>query len=491
MKWLDRFRRAKPAEKTTHVRRFDAAAINRLTASFLGTVNSIDQELRSDLDRLRMRSRDLANNNDYVRKFLRMVGRNIVGPSGFVLQSRVLDAPNKPDTLANSAIEGAFARWSRRGVCEITGRMNFADLSRAIVTSVARDGEALVRIVRGAPAQHPFGLALQLLDIARLDTTMNIEPAAGRNAIIMGVEVNVYSRPVAYWLYQRNPGDRGGAGERERIPATDILHLFVTDRPEQTRGMPWMHTAILRLHNLKGYEEAAIIAARIGAAKMGFFTSPDGTAKGLGEQDAKTGEFVTDAEAGTFAVLPDGYGFEQFDPDYPHALYGEFVKATLRGIASGLDVAYNSLANDLEGVNYSSIRAGVIEERDQWMTLQNWYIDAFLEPVFDEWLKLALLNQAIAPPNGAALPFTKLEKFAAHTWQGRRWTWVDPQKDIQAARLTIQSGIASPQSIAAQMGMDIEDVLDDIAAFEAQVAAKKVTLVNYAGSEKSPAPPPE
>lgn len=468
---FDFFRR-KPV-KQPHRRGFDAAAVNRLTASWMGTAVSIDQELRHDLDRLRTRSRDLANNNDYVRKFLRMVSRNVVGPQGFVLQARVENAPGKPDTLANASIEQAWYNWGKRGVADISGRMSFADLCRVVATDCARDGEALVRIIRGAAAENPFGLALQVLDAARLATDMNRAVSEGRNAIVMGVEVNGFGRPVAYWVRL------GSIYQAERIPAEDLLHLYLPERPEQTRGMPWTHSAMMRLHNLNGYEEAAIINARVGAAKMGFFVTPDGTGKELADGNTDDGQFLHDVAAGEFGVLPAGYDFKSFDPTYPHQQFADFVKSNLRGIAAGLDVAYNGLANDLEGVNYSSIRAGVLEERDQWMVLQSWFIESFLEPVFAEWLPLAMLNQAIVMPNGSALPMGKIEKFKAHEWQGRRWSWVDPMKDIEAARLAVQSGVSSPQQIAAQSGQDIEDVLDAIAAFEAMAAAKKVTLINY------------
>lgn len=470
---LDFFRR-KP--KQPQRRAFDAAALNRLTASWLGAAARIDDELKGDLDRLRARSRDLANNNDYVRKFLRMVERNIVGPQGFVLQARVMNDPARgdraatPDTLANAAIERAWYEWSSRGVADISGRMSFPELCRAVASTCARDGEALLRFIRGTASGNRFGLALQMLDPARLATDMNRAAADGRNAIVMGVEVDAAGRPAAYWI-------RLASHAAERVEAADILHVYRAERPEQTRGIPWTHSAMLRLHNLKGYEEAAIINARVGAAKMGFFVTPDGTGKDLAQEDG--GAFVQEVAAGEFGVLPAGYDFRAFDPDYPHQQYGEFVKAQLRGIAAGLDVAYNNLANDLEGVNYSSIRAGVLEERDQWMALQDWFIDAFLEPVFSEWLPLALLNQAITMPNGSALPFAKLDKFRAHEWQGRRWSWVDPLKDIEAARLAVKSGVASPQQIAAQTGQDIEDVLDAIAAFEAMARQKSVTLVDY------------
>lgn len=440
-------------------RSFDAAVINRLTASWKSTSNSIDMELRSDLDRLRIRARDLASNNDYVRKFLQLVSVNVVGPNGFGLQARVSDQPQRPDTAANDAIELAFARWSRKGQCDVTGRMSFADLQRAIIMAVARDGEALIRIVRGKQAVNSFGYALQLLDIARLDTQFNQAATEGRNAVIMGIEVNEFGRPMAYHIFEAHPGGAQGGRKRQRIDAVDILHVFKTDLPEQTRGFPWMHSAMLRLHQLKGFEEAAIIAARVGAAKMGFFTTPDGQLDGLADDKDADGEYVTEAEPGTFAVLPNGVDFKPFDPDYPHQNYDAFVKACLRGIASGLGVAYHALANDLEGVNFSSIRSGTLEERDNWMTIQAWFVEAVLIPVFEDWLRMALLVQGIVLPNGSPLPVGKYDKFVEHLWQGRRWSWVDPLKDIQASKEAISAKLTSPQAVAAQMGADLEDVL--------------------------------
>ncbi|MEW6314641.1 MAG: phage portal protein [Pseudomonadota bacterium] len=484
------FRRAAPPKKQQ--RAFDAARVNRLTSSWLGTAHTIDMELRGDLDRLRARSRDQANNNDYIRRFLRMVERNVAGPSGFTLQSRAVDYVNGkaiPATLDNAAIERAFYRWSRKGVCEVTGRMSFADVQRNLVKAVARDGEALVRKVMGADAGNPFGIALQVLDVSRLATMVNRAPANGQTAIIMGVEINDFQRPIAYHLYEHPPGSMMGQGKTIRIPSEDVFHLYLPEHAEQTRGIPWAHTAMLRLHNLKGYEEAAVIASRVGAAKMGFFTTPDGSAAGLASDQDSAGEFITDAEAGTFEVLPDGYKFESFNPDYPQQQYGDFVKSCLRGIASGMDISYNSLANDLEGVNYSSLRSGALEERDQWMTLQNWFAESFLTPLFEDWLRMALLNQQITIGTNA-LPLSRFDKFSEHLWQGRRWAWVDPMKDIEAARLAVQSGVQSPQQIAAQMGMDIEDVLDSIAAFEAMTKAKGVSVVSYAqgGTTQPPAP---
>lgn len=466
---------------------FQSAAVDRLTASWVAGQQAINDELRGDLDRLRQRAREMAKNNDYARKFLRMVARNLVGPAGFTLQARAMEAPGRPDSLANGAIEGAFARWAKRGSAEITGRMNFADACRNLAVAGARDGEALARKIFGADAGNPEGFALQLLDVARIDTARNVAPGSGRNAIIMGIEVDAYTRPVAYWIKERIDGSTGSA---VRIPADEIIHVFLPEMAEQVRGIPWMHAAMLAMHDLGEFNRSALLAARKGADTLGFIVSPDGTAGGLGDAAGSTeSEPLKISAPGTYDVLPEGYDIRTPESNYPNQVYDGFVKAILRRISSGLDVAYNSLGNDLEGVNYSSIRAGVLEERDQWMTMQNWFIEALLEPVFDAWFPRAMLAGVITMPNGSALPLAKADKFRAHEWQGRRWSWVDPMKDIEAARLAVISGIASPQMIAAQNGVDVEDVLDSIAAFEAMAAAKKVSLVDYGNKPAATAAP--
>lgn len=457
-------------------RNYAAAQVNRLTQGWSTVSASANSDIHRSLDAVRARSRKLANDDEYVKKWLAMVTTNVVGPVGFRFQARVYDTPGKPDTLANNAIEDGWKRFCKKGVCDVTGRMGMVGLKQLAIKTAARDGEFLFQIIRGKAAANPFGFALQSLDVDRLDTNLNKPAEGASNAIRMGVELSAYGRPVAYWLKSAHPGElyqatSGSQGSRHmRVLAEDIIHEFIADRPEQVRGMPWAHAAMIRLNNLGGYEEAAVIAARVGASKMGFFTTPDGQAEvvSTGTDDGTAdGGYVMEADAGTFQTLPEGVKFEAFDPDYPTAMYADFVKANLRGIASGLGVAYHALANDLEGVSFSSIRSGTLEERDAWMLMQEWFAESFLDRVFAEFIKSALAFGQLTMPNGSALPVAKIDKFSAHIWQPRRWEWVDPQKDIEADISAINNGLKSPQSVAAKLGVDYEDLLEEIVAAEA------------------------
>lgn len=472
-------------------RGYHAAQVNRLTAGWSATTSSANADIYRSLDALRARSRVLAQNDEYVKKWLNMVSTNIVGPAGFRFQARVYDPPTsakagpKPDKLANDAIEKAYSDWCK--VADVTGRNHFTIMCQIMARTAARDGEILGRFVRGRDAGNKFGFALQLLDINRLDTQLNRQEGAGVTQIRMGVEMNTWGRPTHYWLRTRNPGDNYNVAQgetrsvHERVPAEDIIHAFISDDAEQVRGVPWAHAAMERLNNRGAFEHAAIIAARVGASKMGFFTTPDGGAEPLStgvesEDGEDNGQLVTEADPGTFDTLPEGYDFKAFDPAYPSDMFGEFIKANLRGTASGLGVAYHSLANDLEGVNFSSIRSGTLEERDCWMVLQEWFAQSVLERIFPQVLDAALTFGLATMPNGSALSMSKREKFLAHQFHGRRWDWVDPKKDIDADLTAVDAGIKSPQMIAAKTGVDYEDVLAEIKAAQDMREAMGIKL---------------
>ena len=92
----------------------------------------------------------------------------------------------------------------------------------------------------------------------------------------MGVEINDKRKPVAYHLYKNHPNDLGlqQSNEAIRVPAEEVIHAFVRQRPEQTRGYPFVAPVMGNIKMLNGYFEAEITAARVASAKMGFFTSP-------------------------------------------------------------------------------------------------------------------------------------------------------------------------------------------------------------------------
>lgn len=412
-----------------------------------------------------------------------LVGANVVG-QGPRLQVRARNINGTLDKAGNDAIEMAWDRWTRRA--DIGGRMGWAHFLRVLVKAVARDGEALVKVVRNRSL--PFGMALQLLEADRLDESVNGVLDSG-NTVRMGVEIDSVGRPVAYYVKTSHPGEawQRRSPVTERLDARDVFHVFLQERAEQVRGFTWFHAVLQRMNMLHAFEEAAVVAARVGASKMGVFTRKDDAGSALESMaDARTtdGALQMNAEPGEFIELPAGYDLSSWNPEYPHANFDSFLKACMRGVAAGLDVATHNISGDMTEVNYSSARIAELSERDMWVGLQDWLSESFLVPLYQDWLGSALLLQQVTlDPSGRPLPVERLGKFLeVSRFQGRRWAWVDPLKEVEAAKGLIEAGLSSRTAIAASQGREFEDIVDELAQEQEYARSQGLDLTSTEGA---------
>lgn len=476
------FGRKKKEEKPRFVKRtYAGAGQNRLLADFFDSQRSADSELRPVIKTLRNRSRDLCRNNEYAKRYVNLMKTNAVGAKGFSLQVKALGGDGLLDLAGNQAVEQAFATWGRMGNCTIDGRLSWVDAQKLTIESLARDGEVFIIKHRGRDYHDSF--ALQFIEPDEIDEQKNEKLPSG-NEIRMGVELDANKRPVAYHKLTYHPGDYDyammtGKSKHIRIPAEQVIHIFMPLRAGQTRGEPWLSPVMPAMKQLGGFREAAVINARIGASKMGFFTSPSGD--GFVPDDTDNHTPIMDAEPGTFHQLPTGVSLESFEPTFPSNEFDGFHKAVLKGIASGLGISYTSLSNDLEATSYSSIRQGALEERDFYRDIQQFMIDHFVFRVYEAWLDAAMDLRSF---NIGANQYDRF--LNASTFSGRAWSWVDPLKEMNAAILGMKNGVLSIQDVASQYGKDVEDLFAQIQRDKAlaEQFGVKFALEPY-GSEKS------
>jgi len=458
--FLGRNKQPTKRNKMPAYRSYSGANTGRLFADFLASNNSADAELSLALPTLRNRSRDLARNNEYAKRFLNLIKTNVIGESGFTLQVRARNDDASLDARGNQIVEQSFLRWAKMGNAEVSGRMSWKDCQRYVAEALARDGEVFVKKVQNRRYQD--GFSLQFIEPERVDHDKNGRAKNG-NQIRMGVEIDEFQRPVAYHVLTSHPNDTFFIKDKQEkkyqvIPADEIIHIFIQQRQHQTRGEPFMSPVIASLKMLGGYREAELVAARAAAAKFGVITTPSGD-EFVGDDEDQDGVPIVDMEPGSYSQLPEGYDFKMIDPTHPTTAFGEFEAAVLRGIASGLNVSYTSLANDLTGVSYSSIRQGTIEERDHYKMLQSFIIEHFCEPVFSAWLDSALDFGSMNIPATEA----KFNKFASSVhFRGRGFAWVDPLKEINAAVTAINNGLISMNDVAANYGRDVEELFSQI-----------------------------
>jgi lambda family phage portal protein len=409
-----------------------------------------------------------------------MLKNGVVGPEGFQLQCMFKNPNGELDEAANKAFEAHWHKWaSNPAMCDVRGQFNFAQICSQIVGALPQDGEFILR----RWFNGEMGLQYQIVEPMLLDVMFQ-EDLRNGNMIRCGIEFDPFLKPLAYWFNEKTDFYYN-TGKRFRVSANEIIHGFMPIGIDQMRGLPWLSGPMQRLHMLGGYEEAAIINARYGASKMGFIKRGDGSVY-TGPTDS-TGRPIEELAPGTIEELGPHDDFQGFDPSYPAGEFKDFVRQQLRGVASGLNMSYPTLANDLEGVNYNSLRHDAIETRDVFRGLQEWFKGVVLQRVYSDWLDTQLARGIPIPRkrgggSRAANATLRQTKYNEVRWQGRRWQWVDPAKEMAANRDALELRLTSRARLIREQGNDPEEIWRELQDEEARFGPIEPKGANNGGS---------
>jgi lambda family phage portal protein len=456
------------------VRGFAAAQTDRLLSGWRYDGGFTPSEIATHLETIRSRSRQMAKDSAHFKRWLDLCKINIVGPDGFALKSTPHDRrPNGELTLDESAARFIEYHWwrfcnhrdrkTKQTMFDATGRKTAAQMDRLNVETWKRDGEYFIQILR--TDRNPYGITFRVLRPDWCDHKLN-QADTGRGTLIhCGVEMDIDSRyPVAYWFHTAptNPyADKSYGTPRIRIPASEIIHGFTQHDEDQPRGIPESYAVLRKLAMLDQFDLAELTAARDEACTVRTYEAqdgadPDGFVDLTDDENADAARALTlEKEPGQSEILPRGYKMQVHTPQHPNREVVPFKQGMLKDLASGFGVEYSNWANDWTGVSFSSVRVGTISERDHWITEQNQMIEQCKTPQFLAWLE-SFLELAIS----GNFPMEKFEKFAEHEWRGRRWMWVDPTKDMNAAKMAVDNGWKTNTDVASDLGNDYQDNLE-------------------------------
>ncbi|WP_319419476.1 phage portal protein [Pleurocapsa sp. FMAR1] len=491
--------------RTQSKRRYDGARRGRNYGDWLSTQNSANADIWRDLTTLRGRSRDLCRNNDYARGVIGRLVDNVVY-QGIGFQAQVRQNPPAEgippirgdegglnDDRVNDLIESAWNDWaSEKMWCHTAGQLTFPEIQQLAFRSVLESGEVFIRKVKQSFSNSPVPFTLEIIEADQCAEDHN-QSWAG-NQIVMGVEVNRWQRPVAYWFYKEHPGDlwqgRGGviSRELERIPASEIIHLYFSDRPNQLRGLPILYSTLCRMKNVGDYEESEQLAAKLATCVMGIVTTPDSDL--LGEPtEGDNSSLPADErfEPGIIRYQAQGEQFNLLDPTRPNPNLVAFIEAQLRASGAGIGASYETISNDYSKSNYSSSRLSLITARDRYKVLQAWFVCNFNReillgnPESDGWLDMAVLSGVLNFADYELRP----KRYAAIKWQCRGWSWVDPNKEVQATLASLAGGMTSLTKVYAEQGEDFEESIKTIAR-EREILEENGIAVNFDGIAINP-----
>ena len=388
--------------------------------------------------------RDLVRNNPHAAKAVAVLVNNIIGAG---IMPRAASGDDKLDGKADAL----FTRWTAD--CDADGQLDFYGLQTLICREMVEAGEVLVRRrLRRASDGLPVPLQLQVLEADFLDATKSGALGAGR--LVQGIEFDPVGKRRAYWLHAEHPGDAYGAlqnGLQSRpVPATEIAHVYEKQRT-QARGVPWGAPVIRSLRDLDDYEVAELVRKKTEACVTAIVFGDDEAQQGIAPSvvDAD-GNRVEQFEPGLIAYARGGKDI-RFNQPSATGGYGEYKRASLHTISAGFRVPYELLTGDLSQVNYSSIRAGLVEFRRMIDAVQ-WqlFIPMLCAPVW-RWFTEAAWAAGQIPSRSVPVE-----------WSPPKFEAVDPQKDAMANLLSIRSGTMTLAEVIARQGRNPDAVLAEM-----------------------------
>jgi len=433
-------------------RAYDGAAAGRRTDGWRSAGASADAEIASAGAVLRNRMRDLVRNNPHAAKAVSAWVSNIVG-------SGICPRAATGDEALDKRINDLFEQWSE--VCDADGRNDFHGLTTLAVSGMVEAGDIFVRRrIRRAGDGLPVPLQVQLNEADHLDES-RIDGRPDGSRTVRGIEYDPIGRRLAYWLFPDHPGDiavplsRGFASVR--VPADGVVHLFRRDRVQQ-RGVPWGAPVMRALRDLDDWTNAELVRKKTEACLVGIVTGGDdadqGVAPSVVDADGKT---IEQFEPGLIAYARGGKDIK-FNQPAATAGVSEWLRAQLHIIAAGFCVPYELLTGDLSQVNYSSIRAGIVEfrrivEAIQWQIV----IPVFCQPIWDWFIEAAYVAGLVPAPKIAV------------NWSPPRFEYLNPLDDARADLMMLRMGATSLPRVIGRQGENLDDILAEIAATNAKL----------------------
>lgn len=439
-------------ERAVEKRHYEASSVGRRTAGWRKSGGDANAVIGPALNPLRATARDLVRNNPYASSALATIADHAVG-TGIVPSS------------TNAKAMDIWRRWAETTACDADGRNDIYGLQKLIMRTVPESGEVLVRRRIRRPSDGlPIPLQLQILDPDFLDTTKDVQTLANGGRIVQGVEFDAIGRRVAYHLHKEHPGSFYGTGyQTAPIPASEILHIFRSDRPGQVRGPSWFSPTTLRFKDFDELEDAVLMKQKIAACLAVLMTDPDGTNERLGPEGDQPNAEVDMLEPGIIKNLPPGKTIQVVNPPQVQE-YPEYAKTVLRAIATGLGLTYEDLTGDYAEMPFSAARMSRLRH---WARVEDWrwrlMVPQLCIPVWAWMIEMAGIMNLV-------------DGDVSSEWTAPPMPMVDPVNEGLAYQRNIRNGIQTHPEVLRERGYNPTKVLAEIVDWNRQLDAADVVL---------------
>ena len=464
--------------------------------------------ISSDRVPLTDRINDLARNNGWASAATSRFLDNVVG-TGWTLSA-------KPDHVAlgierdqaDEIGEQIEALWRGYAVddsgfyCDAERIGPVGNVLGRAARSRFTKGEAIGLLV-WRPSATGYATAMHVIDPQRVSNPRNMPDSP---LLRDGVELDGWDAAIAYHVQKAHPGDIfsvSGANywtwdriERETEWGRPVVvHAFEPQEPGQKRGTSPFAPVLQKLKQITDYDDYELQAAAINALLAFFIETPfdpdemlenlgsEGTGSAVAalykaQREAQGAYYeaapITVQGAQVNALMP-GEQVRPVKSEHPNTGHDPFVTSALRAVASAVGVTYEQLTMDGSKLNYSSIRAMLLEIYRAFNG-RKWNLAVqFMTPWYRAWLEEVFDYGLIEIPGGAPSFEAMPQAWTRCEWIGVGKGWVDPKREAEGAEIRLRAGITNRQRECAEQGIDWRDQIDQQIREEAYEAKARQT----------------
>jgi lambda family phage portal protein len=443
-------------------------AYSQRFANWSPGVRDADGDIAYDLREMRGRSRDLARNAPIARGAVGTMVTYVVG-TGLSVQSRIdaelLGLSDDEASAKQKEFERYFNTWAASQFADMSQRQSFYELQDLAERSELESGDAFALLVKSKAPNWPYRLAVQIVEA---DRVCNKDRAMDTDEMTQGI-VRKNGIPYSVMIADRHPGRVIGSVTTRWKEVTfygntgrrNVLHLMHMERPDQTRGVPWLAPIIAKVKQLDRYSDAEVDAAVNAAANAVFATMDPDAFNDLFDAEAQ-GAYIDNAkrwdgtiESGRVISTLPGESITSPTPGRPNPVFEQFFLAVNNEIAMGLGLPRDVLLKAFNA-SYSASRAALMDAWRTYKVRRFRKASRLCQPIYEEIIADGVAMGYLTAPGFLVDPMIRA------AWLGSFWSGdgpgaLDPTKEATAARLRIDMGQTTlPEEILAYDGGDWE-----------------------------------
>ncbi|MEM8738078.1 MAG: phage portal protein [Planctomycetota bacterium] len=364
-------------------------------------------------------------------------------------------------------LEAFMTRWSLAANCDAAGRHSLGELAYLAEQSAVCDGDVFF-IRRSSKKLAAVESDRITSDVAKLPTGHD------RNAWNHGIKTDADGAAQAYLLADR--GKHGRPVFNRYVPAKHVIQHGFFSHLQQVRGVSPLAPAVNAFRDVYETSEMFQAKSKLSAfAGMKVKRADWGEGEGLDSAEGSGPEadappFKVKLVAGEPSIIPlgpeDDVSF--VTADVPGGDTQAFMRLTLQIAFRALDIPFGAFSEDF--TNWSGHHIALQTYR-RAIRVRQQAVQSLLRRITLWRLRIAVEDGDITLPDGMIVPDLAFE------WvPSVRWGWSNPLQEMKAYGQAVKDGFMSRTMVCQQLGVDFQDVADQIARENEYLRAKGISL---------------